>query len=128
VNTYPQNFSKPRFTLIEAFLVLVLLFMLFRLTAVLALVVVVLLYLFFPLHHSKRALTVTLTVFISALLIPVDFYVPGFNGPLMHSNHSGLRFVRVLYGLGAHRRDGGEFISGGCIVGMHDTRWRLVWD
>jgi hypothetical protein len=36
--------------------------------------------------------------------------------------------VEVLYGLGAHRTDGGEFISGGCVVGIHATRWRLVWD
>ena len=128
MNTQPQNISRPRFTLIEAFLVLVLLFMMFRFTAVLTVLVLVLLYLFFPLHHSRRALTVTFAIFVATLLIPVDVYVPGFHGPLMHSEHSGLRLVRVLYGLGAHRRDGGEFISGGCIVGMHDTRWRLVWD
>ena len=116
MNTQPQNISRPRFTLIEAFLVLVLLFMMFRFTVVLTLLLLVLLYLFFPLHQSRRLLTVALAFFVAALLIPVDIYVPGFHGPLVHSKHSGSRFVHVVYGLGAHRRDGGEFISGGCIV------------
>jgi hypothetical protein len=124
----PQNVSRPRFTLIEAFLPLVLLFMFFRVTAVLALIVLGLLYAFFPRHRSRRALTVSLVIFVSALLIPVDIYIPGFHGPLMHSKHSGLRFVRVVYGLGARPKDGGEAISGGCGVRLHDTKWRLVCD
>lgn len=128
MNTQPQNVGRPRFTFIEAFLVLVLLFMIFRFTALLALVVLALLYLFFPFHHSRRALTVSLAIFIAALLIPVDLFIPGFHLSVSHSTHSGLRFVPVLYGLGAHRTDGGEYFSGGCIVGLHDTRWRLVWD
>ena len=114
--------------MIEALLVLVLLFMFFRFTAILALIVLALLYIFFPLHHSRGALAITLVLFVAALLIPVDIYVRGFHGPLMHSKHSGLRFVRVLYGLGARPKGDDEAISGGCVVGIHDTRWRLVWD
>ena len=106
----------------------VLLFILFRFTAVLILIVLGMLYAFFPRHHSRRALTVTLVIFVLALLIPVGFYIPGFHGPLMHSKHSGLRFVRVVYGLGARPRDGGEAISGGCVIGIDDTRWILAWD
>ena len=127
MNTQAKNI-RPKFTLIEAFVVLVILFMVFRITAVLALIALSLLYVFFPSHRNRRALTVAFCVFVSALLIPVDIYIPGFHGPLRNSEHSGLRFVRVLYGLGAHFRDGRESISGGCVVGIHDTRWRLVWD
>jgi hypothetical protein len=128
VNAEPQKVSRPRFTLIEGFLGLVLLFMFFRFTAVLVLIILALLYAFFPRHRSRRALTATLVIFVAALLVPVDVYIPGFHGPLMHSKHSGLRFVRVVYGYGARPRDGGEAISGGCVVGIHDTRWRLAWD
>ena len=127
MNTKPQN-VRPRFTLIEAFVVLVILFMLFRITAVLALIALALLYVFFPLHRSRHALMVAFCVFVAALLVPVDIYIPGFHGPLWNGKHSGLRFVRVLYSLGAHFRDGRESISGGCVVGIHDTTWRLVWD
>jgi hypothetical protein len=104
------------------------LFFIFRFTAAAPFLVFILLCIFFRLHRSLSALRVTFALFVVAILIPVDIYVPGFNCPLEHSQHSGLRFVRVLYGLGAHRRDGGEFISGGCIIGLNDTRWRLVWD
>ena len=127
MNSEVQKVSRPRFTVIEAFLVLVISFLFFRFTVALMLVVLALLYLFFPLHGSRRTLLVASVLFALAVLIPADIYVPGY-GSLMHSEHSGLRFVRVIYGLGAHRRDGGEFISGSCIVGVHDTRWRLVWD
>lgn len=123
-----QKTERPRSSVLEGFLALVFLFFVFRFTAAFALLALLLLYIFFPLHRSRRAIIVTYVLFFTALLIPVDVYVPGFHGPLMHSKHSGPRFVRVLYGLGARPRDGGEAISGGCIVGLHDTRWRLVWD
>lgn len=128
MNTKLQKGGRLRFNLLEGFLVLVVLFMFFRLTAVLALAVLTLLYLFLPPHRSRRALFVAFALFVTTLLIPVDIYVPGFHGPLINSKHSGLRLVRVLYGLGARPRDNGEAIWGGCIVGLHDTRWRLVWD
>src|SRR5262245_856951 len=104
------------------------LFFIFRFTAAAAFLVFMLLCICFRWHHSRRALHVAFVLFAAAILIPVDVYVPGWHGPLRNSTHSGPRFVRVLYGLGAHFRDGRESISGGCIVGMHDTRWRLVWD
>ena len=104
------------------------LFFMFRFTAAAAFLIFVLLCVFSRLHHSRRALHVSFALFAAAILIPVDVYVPGWHGPLRHSEHAGLRFVRVLYGLGARRIDGGEFFSGGCLVGLHDTRWRLVWD
>jgi hypothetical protein len=35
--------------------------------------------------------------------------------------------VQVLYGFrGSPKED--EAIMAGCVVGLHDTRWRLVWD
>ena len=104
------------------------LFFIFRFTAAAAFLAFALLCILFRRHLGYRALPLTFALFLVAIVIPVDVYVPGFHGPLVHSEHSGPRFVRVLYGLGAHRRDGGEFISGGCVVGLHDTRWRLVWD
>lgn len=127
MNTQPPN-ARPRFTPLEVFLVLVLFFMFIRITAILALIALALLYAFFPLHRSRRALIVAFCVFVAALLIPVDIHIPWFHGPITNSKHSGLRFVRVLYGLGAHFTDGRESISGGCVVGVHDTRWKLVWD
>ena len=104
------------------------LFFIFRFTAAAAFLVFLLLCIFFRLHLSHRALRLTFALFLAAVSIPVDVYVPGFHGPLVRSEHSGPRLVSVLYGLGAHRRDGGEFIEGGCVVGLHDTEWRLVWD
>ena len=104
------------------------LFFMFRFTAAAAFLVFILLCVFFRLHHSQKALRLSFTLFVAAILIPVDVYVPGWNGPLRNSTHSGPRFVRVLYGYGARFRDGRESISGGCLLGIHDTRWRLVWD
>jgi hypothetical protein len=66
-------------------------------------------------------------LFVTAILIPVDVYVRGFHGPLVNSKHSGPRLVQVLYGFrGSPKED--EAIMAGCVVGLHDTRWRLVWD
>src|SRR5262249_22810554 len=100
----------------------------FRLTAALVFTVLVLLYAFFPLHHSRRALTVTFILLIAAWLVPVNMDAARFDGFLEHSQLSGLGLVPVIYGLGAHRKDGGEFISGGCVGGIHETKWKLVWD
>lgn len=107
------------------------LFFVFRFTAAAAFLVFVLLCVSFRLHRSWCALHVALALFVAAILIPVDVYVPGFHGPLFDSKHSGLRFVYVVHGrprIQRCRELYGEFIAGGCIVGLHDTRWRLVWD
>jgi hypothetical protein len=129
VKTDTQKDRKPRFTVLEAFIVLVIVFMLgFRLVAVTLLVTVFLLCAFFPLHHSRAALWVSSVLFALAVLIPVDVYIAGFHGPLVNSKHSGLRFVSVVYGLGAQPEAGDEAVEGGCVPGIHPTRWRLVWD
>jgi len=80
------------------------------------------------LRSASAASTLATAVLLLTLLIPFDVYIRGFHGPLMQSKHDGLRFVRVVYGLGARPRDGGEAVSGGCVVRPHDTRWVLVWD
>jgi hypothetical protein len=103
----------------------------FRVTAVAAFLFFVLLCLSLKLHRSRRALHVAFALFVAAILIPVDVQVPGFHGPLYGNKHSGLRFVYVVYGMPRIQvclDRYGEFIGGGCIVGLHDTRWRLVWD
>lgn len=108
-----------------------LLLLIFRTTAAVALLVFILLHIFFPLHCSIRALNISLTLFFAAIVIPVDIYIKGFNGPLFGSQHSGLRFVQVVHGLPTIQENldmYGEFIADGCLVGIHDTRWRLVWD
>jgi hypothetical protein len=103
------------------------LFFIFRFTAAAAFLVFVFLCIFFRLHRSRRALYVAFALFVTAILIPVDVYVRGFHGPLVNSKHSGPRFVQVLYGFrGLPKED--EAIMAGCVVGLHDTRWRLVWD
>jgi hypothetical protein len=113
----------------EVFPILAVFFMMPRFTALLALVLFALLYLFYRIRHRKQVLALAVIFYMAALLIPADIYVPGFGSSLlMHSEHRGLRFVPVLYGYGAHRRDGGEYFSGGCCVGINDTRWKLVWD
>jgi hypothetical protein len=126
--TESQKVKRPRFTVLEAFLTLVFLFVIFRFTAAAVLLAVALLYIFFPLHRSRRAIITAYCLFLAVLLIPVDVYIPGFHGPLIDSKHSGPRFVRVLYGLGAWPRDHDEAVLGGCVIGIDDTRWRLVWD
>ncbi len=107
------------------------LFFIFRFTAAAAFLVFLLLCIFFRLHHSRRPLQVAFALFVAAILIPVDVYVPGWHGPLFGSKHSGLRFVYVVHGMPMVQRcldRYGEFIADGCIVGLYDTRWRLVWD
>jgi len=79
------------------------LFFIFRFTATAAFLVFVSLCIFFRLHRSRRALHVAFAFFVGAVLIPVDVYVPGSDGPLVQSKHSGLRFVRVLYGFRGHQ-------------------------
>jgi hypothetical protein len=132
VNSEVQKTRRPRFTLIEAFVVLVILFMVgLRLTVAALVVVLALLYLLFPLHRSRRALWVTSALLALAVLIPFDVYVRSFHGPLFGSKHSGPRMVRVVWGMPMIQRcldKYGEFISGGCVVRIHDTRWMLVWD
>jgi hypothetical protein len=126
--TEAQSLARPRFIVIEAFLLFVFLFLIFRFTAAATLLVLGLLYAFFPLHRSCRSIHLAYALFFVALVIPIDAYVPGFHGPLMRSKHSGPRFVPVIYGLGARPGDGDEAISGGCVGGIHETRWRFVWD
>jgi hypothetical protein len=129
MNDDAQKVSRPRVTVIEVIVTLVIIYMLaIRLTVLASLAALVLLYIFFPLHHSHRVLTVAASVLVLAVVIPFDVYVGGFHDPVMHSQHSGLRIVRVVYGLGARPRDGGEAVSGGCVVRPHDTRWVLIWD
>jgi len=129
MNDEAQKTKRPQVTVIEVTVSLVIIYILaIRLTVLASLAALALLYIFFPLYHSRRVLTVAAIVLLLAVLIPFDVYVRGFHGPLMHSKHSGVRLVRVLYGLGARPRDGGEAVSGGCVVRPHDTRWVLVWD
>ena len=129
MNSEPQKVSRPRFTVIEAIVVLVIIYMVaVRLTVAALLVVLALLYLLFPLHRSRRALAVTSILLLLAVLIPFDVYVRSFHGPLRGSKHSGPRLVQVVYGLGARPVENGEAILGGCVVRIHDTRWMLVWD
>ena len=122
---------RPRTTALEVILALVFLFLVFRFTAAAVFLVLALLYIFFPLHRSRRAIIIAYVLFFAALLIPVDVYAPGFHGPLYGSKHSGLRFVYVVHGKPRIQRCldmYGEFIADGCVGGLYDTRWRLVWD
>jgi hypothetical protein len=103
----------------------------FRTTAAVVLLLFILLYVFFPLHRSTRTLELTYVVFLAAIIIPVDVYIHGFNGPLYGSQHSGPRLVKVVHGLPRiqHCLDRyGEFVADGCLIGLHDPQWRLVWD
>jgi len=127
MNSNVQKVQRSRFIEVATGIGIPMLFFMFRFTAAAAFLVFVFLCIFLR-NRSRPTLQVAFALFVAAILIPVDVYIPGWHGPLRNSEHSGSRFVRVLYGLGAHRLDGGEFISGGCIVGLHDTRWRLVWD
>jgi hypothetical protein len=129
MNEETQNLRRPRVTVIEVIVSLVIIYTLaIRLTVLASLVALVVLYIFLPLYHSRRVLAVAAIVLVLAVLIPIDVYVRGFHGPIMHSKHDGLRLVPVVYGLGARPIDGGEAVSGGCVVRPHDTRWVLIWD
>ena len=127
MNTEAPKVQRWRFIEVAIGIGIPTLFFIFRFTAAAAFLVFVLLCIFFRLHQSRRALHVAFALFVATILIPVDVYVPGFHGPLVNSQHSGPRLVQVLYGLrGRPKVD--EAILAGCIVGLHDTRWRLVWD
>ena len=132
MNSEVQKTGRPRFTLNEAFVVLVILFMVgLRLTAAALFVVLVLLYLLFPLHRSRRALWVTSALLALAVLTPFDVYVRSFHGPLYGSKQSGPRIVRLVWGMPMIQRcldEYGEFISGGCVTHINHTRWVFVWD
>ena len=107
------------------------LFFMFRFTAAAAFLIFFLFLALFPLHRSRRSLFLAFALFAVAILVPVDVYVPGFHGPLYGSKHDGLRFVRVVHGMPRIQNDlalYGEFIADGCVVGLYDTQWRLVWD
>jgi hypothetical protein len=126
-----QKVKRPSVSPVKVALALVSLLFIFRFTSAIALIVVASLYAFFPLHRSLRAIQVSYVLFFVILLIPVDVYVPGFHGPLEGDKHSGLRFVYVVHGMPMRQNclnKYGEFIAGGCVGGMDDTRWRLVWD
>lgn len=102
-----------------------------RLTVAALAVVWAFLYWLFPLHRSRRALWAAFVLLVLAVLIPFDIYVGSLHGRLYGSQHSGPRLVRVVWGMPVIQRnldEYGEFISGGCIVRLHDTRWMLVWD
>jgi hypothetical protein len=131
MNSETQNVQKSRFIPVAIGIAIPTLFFIFRLTAAAAVLVFVLLCICVRWHHSRRAIHVAYALFVAAILIPVDVYVPGLNGPLYSSKRSGLRFVYVVHGkphLQRCRELYGEFIADGCMVGLHDTRWRLVWD
>ena len=131
MHTEAQKLERPRFSRLAIGCAIPTLFFIFRFTAAATLLSFVLLYLFFPLHRSRRTLHVAFALFLTTILIPVDVYVRGFHGPLFGDKHSGVRFVYVVRGMPKiqHCLDKyGEFIAGGCMVGLHDTKWRLVWD
>src|SRR5688500_5922569 len=101
MNSKPKSVQKSSFIPVAIGVGIPTLFFMFRFTAAAAFLVLIFLCIFFR-DRSPRTLRMAFAVFVAAILMPVDLYVPGWNGPLTHSEHSGLRFVRVLYGLGAH--------------------------
>jgi hypothetical protein len=128
MNTETQKVQRLGFIPLAIAFAIPTLCFIFRFTAAVAFLGFVLLCIFFRLHRRPRALHVLFALFMIAILIPVDVYVPGWHGPLVNSKHNGLRFVRVMYGLTSGPLDGSEAILGGCVVGLHDSRWRLVWN
>jgi hypothetical protein len=126
-----QQVKRPRINMLEALLLLVFLFIVFRLTSAAVLLVLALLYLFFPLHRSRRMIIAVCVVFFVSLALPIDMEVAGFHGPRYGSHHSRVRFVRMVKGLPAvqHCLDKyGEFIAGGCVGRGYEPTWILVWD
>ncbi len=126
-----QPEARPPFGPIAIAVALPLLFFIFRTTAAVVLLLFILLYLLFPLHHSVRTLKITIATFLAAIILPVDVYIEGFNGPIYGNQHNGLRFVQVVHGKPRIQYcldQYGEFVADGCLIGLHDPRWRLVWD
>jgi hypothetical protein len=131
MNSEPQKVRKTLSLPVAIGFSIPTLFFIFRFTAAAAFLVFIVLCIFFRLHRSRRTIQIAFAVFVAAILIPVDVYVPGFHGPLYGSKHSGLRFVYVVHGMPMVDRclaQYGEFIADGCVVGLYDTQWRLVWD
>lgn len=132
MNSEIRKIARPRFPVIEIAVVLIFFYLVaFRLTVAAFLLIFVLLYLFFPLHRNRRFLTAALILIFFAMAIPVDVHVRGLNGAIYGSKHSGVRFVRVVWGkpnLQRSLQKYGELIAGGCIGRIHNTRWMLVCD
>lgn len=131
MNSETKDNRKSQFIPLAIGVAIPTLLFIFRFTAAATFLIFVLLCLSLKLHRSRKALHVAFALFVTAILIPVDVHVPGFHGKIYGSKHSGLRFVYVVYGMPRIQvclDRYGEFIGGGCIVGLHDTRWRLVWD
>ena len=93
MNDETQKVKRPPVTVIEVIVSLIIIYILaIRLTVLASLVALVLLYIFFPLHRSRRLLTVAAIILVLTVLIPFDVYVRGFHGPLYGSKHSGPRW------------------------------------
>jgi hypothetical protein len=131
MNTEAPKVQKWQFIEVAIGIGIPILFFVFRFTAAAAFLAFILLCVCFGHHRSRAAIHTAFALFVAAILIPVDVYVSGFHGPHYGSKHSGLRFVQVVHGMPHIQRcldNYGEFIADGCIVGLHDTQWRLVWD
>jgi hypothetical protein len=116
-------------TVIEFILAAVCLFLVFRVTAAAAFLGMIATYIFIRRRQNRRPFVIAWSLFVAALLIPVDVYIPGYHGPLYGDKHSSIRFVRVVYGLPNTPRcldKYGEFIAGGCVAGIHESQWMLV--
>jgi hypothetical protein len=132
VNAEVQKVSRPRFTVIEVVVGLLIVYLVaLRLTVLVLVAVLALSYFLYPWHRSRQALAITSILLLFAVLVPIDVYVGSFHGQLYGSSHSGPRMVRVVWGMPMIQRcldKYGEFIAGGCVVRVHDTRWMLVCD
>ena len=131
METTDQKIKRPKVTILEFFLAVVLLLVFFRLLAVGFLLLAVMLYALYPLHRHRRWFSIAYIAFCVSLLLPVDIDVAGFHGSHYGIRKSGPRFVRLVKGMTNTQRcieKYGEFITGGCVgIGL-EPRWIFVWD
>lgn len=128
INSETKKVKRSFYFPVSLFIGIPALLFVFRFTAAVAFLIFVLVCIRFRMHPHHRALRVALALFVATILIPIDFYVPGFHGPLIYPRHNGPHLVQVLYGRGAQPQRGNEAILGGCGAGIHDPWWMLVWD
>src|SRR4029434_8309307 len=121
-DTKPQP-RKPKATAIEVFVVLLLLYVGFRLLSVALLLLTAALYFTFSLHRSRRWLIGMYIAFFVSLVLPIDVDFGGLHqhyfGRHFGERRSGPRFVRLVMGMPRIRHcvaQYGEFISGGCVT------------
>lgn len=128
-----QHPTRPKATIIEVFVGVVLLFILGpRFTSLVLLGVIAILYAAYPLYKRRSWLVAACVAYFASLLLPFDVELAGFPWHHRQSAHSGPRFVRAA-GTCMPRHSYlickyGEYVEHPASGALLGPRWIFVWD